>query len=111
MLGLAKDEDLGSQENDIKVENYIPKSVRANDKNTINSLDQKINRGRTLTPDEEVQYSEAKLREYYNKFPGLEKLMTLRNDYYSASNAIQNGSEGGSIQFRGSRTKNAADLR
>lgn len=73
------------QRNDILVENY---TNTGNDKNTLQQLDQKINSGRTLTPDEEVQYSEAKLRQYYKKHPGLEKLMIERNDYHSASNEI-----------------------
>ena len=92
-IGAKKPKDLGEQKNDIPVEKYIPESVKANDKNTLQQLDQKINKGRTLTPNEEIQYSEAKLRQYYKQNPGLEKLITEYNDYHSASNALLNSDE------------------
>lgn len=87
--------ELGNQADDILVENYIPQSVKANDQNTINDLDKKIKDRGTLTPDEEVQYSDAKLRQYYKKFPGLEKLMTERNDYHSAYSDLLYGQNSG----------------
>ena len=91
-LGIKKAQPVSKQEDDIK-EKPVSEEVKALDKQLLQQLDQKINTGRTLTPDEEVQYSEAKLRQYYKQYPGLEKLITEHNDYHSASNAFLNSDE------------------
>ena len=91
-LGIKKAQPISKQEDDIK-EKPVSEEVKALDKQLLQQLDQKIATGRTLTPDEEVQYSEAKLRQYYKQYPGLEKLITEHNDYHSASNAFLNSDE------------------
>lgn len=85
----ARLDELGSQADDVRAFNMDD----SNDGKILSDLDTKIKNRGTLTPDEEVAYSEAKIRAMYKQHDGLDKLMNERNAYYSVINDYRNGND------------------